>query len=97
MVDSSSISSGGSVVLCSMANEQDTAAGRCQVSEFSQVSLVIKCRLGDDLRRIPLLNEDLTYDELVLMMHRVYLDQLSDSDEIIIKYTDEGRSTPVWL
>ena len=58
--------------------------------EFSRLGLVIKCRLGSDVRRIPVLNEDLTYDELVLMMQRVYRGKLTGSDEIAIKYKDEG-------
>ena len=76
-----------------MADEQDTEVACPRVSgsaEFSQVGLVIKCCLGDDMRRIPVLNEDLTYDELVLMMQRVYRSKLTDSDDITIKYTDEG-------
>jgi hypothetical protein len=30
--------------------------------------LIIKATLGEDIRRIPIHNDDLTYDELVLMM-----------------------------
>ena len=30
--------------------------------------LIIKASLGDDIRRIPIHNDELTYDELVLMM-----------------------------
>ena len=51
---------------------------------------MIKCRLGEDIRRIPVLNEDLTYDELMLMMQRVYRGKLTGSDEVTIKYADEG-------
>ena len=29
--------------------------------------LIIKATLGDDIRRIPIHNEDITYDELILM------------------------------
>ena len=58
--------------------------------EFSRLGLVIKSRLGDDVRRIPVLNDDLTYDELMLMMQRVYRGKLTGSDEVAIKYTDEG-------
>lgn len=57
--------------------------------EFSQLGLVIKSRLGSDIRRIPVLNDDLTYDELMLMMQRVYRGKLTGSDEITIKYADE--------
>jgi len=58
--------------------------------EFSQLGLVIKSRLGEDVRRVPVLNDDLTYDELMLMMQRVYRGKLTGSDEINIKYSDEG-------
>lgn len=55
--------------------------------------LIIKVALGDDIRRIPIHNEDITYDELVLMMQRVYRGKLSTNDEITIKYKDEGNYT----
>ncbi|XP_074662285.1 protein TFG-like [Tubulanus polymorphus] len=51
--------------------------------------LIIKAELGDDIRRIPIHNEDITYDELVLMMQRVFRGQLSSTDEVVIKYKDE--------
>jgi len=51
--------------------------------------LIIKVALGDDIRRIPIHNEEITYDELVLMMQRVYRGKLSTSDDITIKYKDE--------
>lgn len=35
-------------------------------------------------------NDDITYDELVLMMQRVYKGTLQQDDEITIKYKDEG-------
>ena len=53
--------------------------------------LIIKVRLGDDVRRIPIHNEDITFDELVLMMQRVYRGRLSSTDEVLIKYQDEGK------
>ncbi|CAG5136746.1 unnamed protein product, partial [Candidula unifasciata] len=51
--------------------------------------LIIKVTLGDDIRRIPIHNEDITYDELVLMMQRVYRGKLSTNDDITVKYKDE--------
>ena len=52
--------------------------------------LIIKAQLGEDIRRIPIHNEDITYDELMLMMQRVYRGKLKNSDDITIKYKDEG-------
>ncbi|MEQ2236364.1 hypothetical protein ILYODFUR_012062 [Ilyodon furcidens] len=51
--------------------------------------LIIKAQLGDDIRRIPIHNEDITYDELVLMMQRVFRGKLQSNDEVTVKYKDE--------
>ncbi len=51
--------------------------------------LIIKASLGEDIRRIPIHNEELTYDELILMMQRVFRDQLQASDDLTLKYKDE--------
>lgn len=53
--------------------------------------LVIKAQLGDDLRRILIHNEELTYDELILMMQRVFKPKLDSLESFTIKYKDEGR------
>lgn len=53
--------------------------------------LIIKAQLGDDIRRIPIHNEELTYDELLLMMQRVFKGRLRSTDDVTIKYKDEGR------
>lgn len=59
--------------------------------------LIIKVRLEDDIRRIPIHNEAITYDELVLMMQRVFQGKLNASDDIIIKYKDDGASFPFYF
>uniref|UniRef100_H2Y436 PB1 domain-containing protein n=1 Tax=Ciona savignyi TaxID=51511 RepID=H2Y436_CIOSA len=51
--------------------------------------LIIKARLGNDIRRIPIHNEDLTYDELILMMQRVFRGSLDPNEDVAIKYADE--------
>jgi len=51
--------------------------------------LIIKVGLGDDIRRIPIHNDDLTYDELVLMMQRVFRGVLDPEEELLLKYKDE--------
>uniref|UniRef100_A0A1B6E0Y6 PB1 domain-containing protein n=3 Tax=Clastoptera arizonana TaxID=38151 RepID=A0A1B6E0Y6_9HEMI len=53
--------------------------------------LIIKVQLGDDVRRIPIHNEAITYDELVLMMQRVFRSKLKSTDDITIKYKDEDN------
>ncbi|GJQ67769.1 hypothetical protein Trydic_g16564 [Trypoxylus dichotomus] len=51
--------------------------------------LIIKVQLKDDIRRIPIHNEAITYDELVLMMQRVFRGKITSSDDVTIKYKDE--------
>ena len=51
--------------------------------------LIIKAQLGEDIQRIPIHNEDITYDELVLMMQRVFRGKLLSNDKVTIKYKDE--------
>jgi len=51
--------------------------------------LIIKACFGDDIRRIPIHNDDLTYDELILMMQRVFKGILDAEEEIVLKYKDE--------
>eukprot|EP00092_Neocalanus_flemingeri_P094169 GFUD01119723.1.p1 GENE.GFUD01119723.1~~GFUD01119723.1.p1 ORF type:complete len:374 (-),score=137.82 GFUD01119723.1:55-1176(-) len=51
--------------------------------------LIIKASLGEDIRRIPIHNDDLTYDELVLMMQRVFRGVLDPEEELLLKYKDE--------
>lgn len=59
--------------------------------------LIIKVQLGDDIRRIPIHNEAITYDELVLMMQRVFRGKLSSTDDITIKYKDEGMISIIYF
>lgn len=76
-----------------MDNSASGALQRGDGSNFAQIDLsnklIIKAQLGDDIRRIPIHNEDITYDELVLMMQRVFRGNLNSNDEVVIKYKDE--------
>jgi len=51
--------------------------------------LIIKATLGQDIRRIPIHNDDLTYDELVLMMQRVFRGSIAPQEELLLRYKDE--------
>ncbi|XP_076340192.1 uncharacterized protein LOC143240871 isoform X2 [Tachypleus tridentatus] len=67
-----------------------TGSNDIQYSNFDLGGkLVIKAQLGDDIRRIFIHNEDITYDELILMMQRVFSGKLSSNDEVTLKYKDE--------
>ena len=48
--------------------------------------LILKTELSGDLRRIPLHNDFLTFDELHLMLCRVYGVDIGDDDKV--KYRD---------
>ena len=45
--------------------------------------------MGEDIRRIPIHNDDLTYDELILMMQRVFKGVLKADEDLVLKYKDE--------
>ena len=57
--------------------------------------MAMQVQLKDDIRRVPIHNEDITYDELVLMMQRVFRGKLSTSDDVLLKYKDEGTRNSV--
>ncbi|KAI9268419.1 hypothetical protein EDC94DRAFT_581954 [Helicostylum pulchrum] len=44
-------------------------------------------RLGNEIRRIPI-NQAPTYDELCLMMYRVFKSQITNPENIVLKYMD---------
>ncbi|XP_074667217.1 protein TFG isoform X1 [Strix aluco] len=69
----------------SAGHKESTMNGQLDLSG----KLIIKAQLGEDIRRIPIHNEDITYDELVLMMQRVFRGKLLSNDEVTIKYKDE--------
>uniref|UniRef100_A0A2K6E105 PB1 domain-containing protein n=1 Tax=Macaca nemestrina TaxID=9545 RepID=A0A2K6E105_MACNE len=53
--------------------------------------LIMKAQLGEDIPQIPIHNEDIniTYDELVLMMQRVFRGKFLSNVEVTIKYNDK--------
>jgi len=51
--------------------------------------LIIKARVGEDIRRVPIHNEDITYDELLLMLQRLFPQHINSKDEVLLKYKDE--------
>ena len=69
----------------STVSDADTAFAQLDLTG----KLIIKAKLGDDIRRIPIHNEDITYDELILMMQRLFKGNLDPKDEVILKYKDE--------
>ncbi len=52
-------------------------------------SLVVKARLGSEWKRVPFNNEDLSFDDLIIMLQRVF--HLSSTEDIRLKYQDEGE------
>ncbi|KRY88025.1 Protein TFG [Trichinella pseudospiralis] len=49
-------------------------------ADYSQ-TLIIKVKLCNDIRKILIQNDDVTYDELVCIMQRVFKDKLSATDD----------------
>jgi hypothetical protein len=52
--------------------------------------IVIKVKLGEEIRKAAIHNEELTFNELCLMIQRIFSDKINKTDEFTIKYTDEG-------
>jgi len=76
-----------------MASTNSTSSFTAVNDEFSHLDLngkiIVKAEYGTDIRKIPILNDEITYDELVLMMQRLF--KLQPTDEIEIKYRDEDN------
>ena len=74
---------------CIYCKLQFLCTNRFSTSYFTGM-LIIKARLGDEFRRVPIHNEDITYDELLLMLQRLFPKCLSPTDDVLLKYKDEG-------
>lgn len=59
------------------------------MSHQSSKGDILKVRLGNDLRRLVLYNTHISYDDLVLMLQRVYGGKLKSTDEVTLKYYDD--------
>ncbi|CAF3331064.1 unnamed protein product [Rotaria socialis] len=72
-----------------LTNVQLSASSTPPNSDKLSGKLIIKAQLGDDTRKMMIHNEDLTLNELVLMMERIFAGKISNSDELTIKYLDD--------
>ncbi len=52
--------------------------------------IVFKVRLRKEIKKIVIHNDDINYNELLLMMQRIFSERIKPNEEFIIKYTDEG-------
>ncbi len=66
-----------------------TAVNEGEFANFADLTgkIIIKAEYGDVIRKVPIHNEEITYDELLIMMVRLF--KLSPTDEIELKYRDE--------
>ena len=78
-----------------MTNQGDCGSshGSFLSANNSSSMLTIKARCGGEVRRIAILNKDITYDELCIMMVRLFKDRLSAGDNICLKYIDHGKAS----
>ena len=83
----STASNSGLSGMAAMSSMGGLAALGVSGGSLSSGPITIKVRLGEDVRRIPIHNEELTYADLQLMMQRVF--KLKPSDDVGIKYADE--------
>ena len=55
-------------------------------------SNVLKIACGTEIRRVPILTDKITYNELCLLAHRLFKHHLSSSaDNLLLKYIDDGN------
>ncbi len=59
--------------------------------------LTIKAQLHKDIRLLPIHTIEITYDELLLMIGRIFKDTLPSLDNITVKYLDGGWSSLSFL
>lgn len=52
--------------------------------------ILFKIKLDNEIKKIIIHNDDLNYNELVLMMQRIFSERIKQNEEFSIKYTDEG-------
>jgi hypothetical protein len=52
--------------------------------------IVFKVKLDKEIKKIVIHNDDINYNELLLMMQRIFSERIKPNDEFTIKYTDEG-------
>ncbi|XP_054163076.1 protein TFG-like [Oppia nitens] len=78
-----------------MASSNSTASFTAVNDEFSHLDLsgklIIKVKFGEEIRRIPIHNEEITYDELILMMQRLFRGKLEATDDVVVKYKDDDN------
>ena len=51
--------------------------------------IVFKVRLDKEIKKIVIHNDDINYNEMLLMMQRIFAEKIKPNDEFAIKYTDE--------
>jgi hypothetical protein len=52
--------------------------------------IVFKVKLENEIKKLVIHNDDINYNEMLLMMQRIFSDKIKPHDEFVIKYTDEG-------
>jgi protein TFG len=53
--------------------------------------IVFKVRLGNEIKKIIIHNDEITFNELLLMVQRIFSERIKPNDEFKLKYTDEGK------
>lgn len=76
----------------SIGNNNSTSATNENIASSNGVGtkVVFKIKLDKEIRKAVIHNDDITYNELMLMMQRIFSDKIRPNDEFNIKYTDEG-------
>ncbi len=69
----------------------DTTKTSATATMDTDGKVVFKVKLGDEIKKIVIHNEDINFNELLLMMQRIFSEKIKPNDEFSMKYTDEGN------
>ncbi|CAF0803714.1 unnamed protein product [Brachionus calyciflorus] len=51
--------------------------------------ILFKVKLNNEIKKLMIHNDDLNYNDLILMLQRIFSDKIKQNDEFKIKYTDD--------
>lgn len=55
--------------------------------------IIFKVKLDNEIKKVIIHNDEINYNEMVLMIQRIFSDRIKTKDEFRIKYADDGTNT----
>ena len=54
--------------------------------------IIFKVKLDNEIKKVIIHNDEINYNEMVLMIQRIFSDRIKTKDEFRIKYADDGTN-----